>query len=349
MKAQMEKLVTKGMLMLPSAMRDTLLKVQPVEIAGNRLDEDVAALLVLLEKSGRPALDEIGRQSGVEAARRAFREAVRPASEVEPPRTVVTSDLTLAGAAGPLRARLYTPDRAPLPGPLLVYFHGGGYVVGDLESHDPYLRYVAAKSVTRVLSVEYRLAPEHPYPAAAEDAVAAYADAAARAEMLGADPARLAIGGDSAGGTLALVAALAGVTGPRPPAALWLINPAADKAEAYPSATLYASGFLLTQSLMDWFMDQYFPDKARMAEPMASPMRSDDLGRLPRTFVTAGRFDPLSDQVPALAEKLKAAGVPVEARMEPGLVHNFPQLIAFIPAARRATDSACEWLRFALG
>jgi acetyl esterase len=231
--------------------------------------------------------------------------------------------------AGDVPVRLYVPDGAQAPGPLLVYYHGGGWVQCSVATHDAGCRSLAHASGVRVLSVDYRLAPEHPYPAAVDDAIAAYAWAAGHAAELGADPARLAVGGDSAGGNLAAVVALAARDDDALPAAAFqlLIYPVCDVAEKSGSYATFREGFLLTEEGMDWYIAKYLPDPARRAEPQASPLRAADLSGLPPAFVATCLPDVLRDEGEAYAARLREAGVPV-ATQRFDQVHGFVNLTA---------------------
>src|SRR3954468_10692810 len=233
-----------------------------------------------------------------------------------------TRDVTLAGAAGPLTARLYVPDGAAAGGPLLVYYHGGGWVEGSAATHEPSCALLAHLAGVRVLSVDYRLAPEHPFPAAADDALAAYRDARARAEELGADPARLAVGGDSAGGNLAAVVALDLRGDAAAPAFQLLIYPGLDMTAKHPSRLHFADGFVLTEENMTWYEDQYVPDRSRRADPRISPLLAMDLAGLPPAYIATALADPLRDEGEDYAERLRAAGVTVALHRHPQ-VHGF--------------------------
>src|SRR4051794_2981938 len=247
---------------------------------------------------------------------------------------VATQQHTVAGAAGGLGARLYVPAGAPAPGPLLVYWHGGGWVEGSVATHEPSCRLLAHLAGVRILSVDYRLAPEHPFPAAVDDAVAAYRDAGARAADFGADPARLAVGGDSAGGNLAAVTALALRGDPAAPAFQLLIYPALDATGNHASRRLFADGFLLTADDIAWYQDQYVPDRERRTDPRVSPLLAPDLAGLPPAHVATALADPLRDEGERYAERLRAAGVRVAVQRHPQL-HGFFNLTAMrsaIPA-----------------
>jgi acetyl esterase len=255
---------------------------------------------------------------------------------LHPPLPLTVSDYAIPGAGGPIPARLYRPEGAATPGTLLVYFHGGGWVQGSIATHDPGCRLLAHLAGVPVLSVDYRLAPEHPYPAAADDAVAAYAWAAAEAEQLGVDPTRIAVGGDSAGGNLAAVVALAARDdGAVPDVAFQLlIYPAVDLAAKAPSVTTFAEGFLLTEAGMDWYVDKYVPDRARRSEARASPLRAADLSGLPPAYVGTCIPDPLRDEGEAYAAQLRQAGVPVTLQRH-DQIHGFFNTTA-LPSSRRA-------------
>jgi acetyl esterase len=252
------------------------------------------------------------------------------------PLTVRDHAIPGVGGGAPIPARLYVPDGAPAGGALLVYFHGGGWVQGSVATHDPACRLLAHLSGVRVLSVDYRLAPEHPYPAAADDAIAAYAWAASEGERLGIDPARIAVGGDSAGGNLAAVVALAARDDVALPAAAFqlLIYPAVDLAGKAESVTTFASGFLLTEAGMDWYVDKYVPDPGRREEPRASPLRAADLSGLPPAYVATCIPDPLRDEGEAYAARLREAGVAVTLQRHDQL-HGFVNTSA-IPSSGRA-------------
>ena len=242
-------------------------------------------------------------------------------------------------------ARLYIPDGAPAVGPLLVFFHGGGFVYGDLKSHEASCRYLADRAGVRVLSVDYRLAPEAPFPAAYDDAVAAFAWAHEHADVIGADPARIGVSGDSAGGNLAAGVALA--AGERCAFQL-LIYPTVDIATPTESKRLFSEGFYLTQSFMDVAQAAYIPADVDTSDPRVSPMYADvPDGVAPAFIVTAG-FDPLRDEGEAYARKLEDAGVKVELRRFPDQIHGFFNVIGAGRTARAAVDEIAAALRAGL-
>jgi acetyl esterase/lipase len=293
----------------------------PIRRDGLELDLDTQLLLRLLESRQPPPPAERTPEGSRADVRRSARIV---AGAPEPLHDVLAT--TVAGADARLAARLYVPDEAAGadPGPLVVFFHGGGWVVGDLDTHDAPCRLLARTSGARVLAVDYRLSPEHPFPAPVDDGLAAFRDAVARAEELGADPARVAVAGDSAGGHLAAVTALqAAADGGPAPAFQLLVYPAVDFVSELPSRTIFAEGFYLTKADMDWYELQFLGPEGDRHNPRVSPLRADDhAGVAPALVVTAG-FDPLRDEGEAYAATLRAAGVPALLRRHPGFVHGF--------------------------
>ncbi|HXQ89652.1 MAG TPA: alpha/beta hydrolase [Solirubrobacterales bacterium] len=328
----------------PRALR--LLFGRPVEIEGQRLAPDIQALLGMARLAGAESFTE---GVPVETARRNRLLEAEVVAERPRPEMARVEALEVDGPAGPLAARLYAPHGAAEPGPLLVYFHGGGWVIGDLDTHDGPCRFLAANSGARVLAIDYRLAPEHPFPAAAEDAHAAYAWARANAERVGADPARIAVGGDSAGANLAAVASLlARDAGLPPPAMQLLIYPVILADEEMPSRHAFGEGFLLSRPDMDFFEGHYLPAGTDRGDPRVSVLRAADLSGLPPTHLAIAGFDPLRDEGLAFAKRLEEAGVPVSLRLHPGLVHTFANLTAICPSARQAMLEAVGALRMGL-
>jgi acetyl esterase len=230
-----------------------------------------------------------------------------------------------------------------------VYLHGGGWVVCDLDTHDNVCRFLAREAGVLVLSVDYRLAPEHRFPAAVDDALAAFRFGAEHARDLGADPQALAIGGDSAGGNLAaVVSQLAVSDGERAPAFTLNIYPVTDLSEKRPSYRLFREGFLLTEAQMDWYRDHYLPDEAVALDPRASPLLAEDLSGLPPTYIATAGFDPLRDEGEAYGQRLREAGVPVALRRHPGLVHGFCNGVGSTRFGRAAMHEAAGALRVGL-
>lgn len=257
-----------------------------------------------------------------------------------------TRDLTIPGPASELPARLYTPQGAG-PHPLTVYFHGGGFVAYSIETHDSVCRELCAGANSAVLSVEYRLAPEHRFPAGVEDAYAALRWAAAHGEELGADPSRLAVAGDSAGASLAIACTLrARDEGGPPIRAQLLIYPAVDfvNTERYPSRRENGEGFFLTEERMRFFAQMYLADPGHGVHPHVSPLHAAQLHDLPPALVMTAEFDPLRDEGAAYAEALQAAGVRADHLPGPGMIHGFANMTAFSPAAAGLLDRAAAWL-----
>lgn len=251
--------------------------------------------------------------------------------------------VAVAGADGFLAARLYVP--AERIGPGLVYFHGGGLVAGDLDTHDALCRNLALGSGCRVLSVAYRLAPEHRFPAAVEDAIAASTDVIGRAAEFGIDPARVVLGGDSAGATLATLSA--GALGRRVALQL-LLCPVLDIEPGTESRRIFGQGYLLDAAMMARDLADYLPEGPALADPRLSPLRAADLVGMPRALIHTAEFDPLRDEGALYAEKLAAAGVAVEYRCHPGMIHHFYGLTGLVPAARSALAEIAAGLGKAL-
>lgn len=307
------------------------------------LDPAVRHLLDLLVVPGEPLLHELTPEQA-----RARSEGRPPLGLVpEPP--VPSSSHTVAGPAGEVPVRVYRP---PAGGPLavLVWFHGGGWVLGDLEGADPVCQQLASRVPAVVVSVDYRLAPEHPYPAAVEDAVAATGWAYEHAGELGGDPGRLAVGGDSAGGNLAAVVARRARDEAGPPIAFQLlVYPVTDCTASQPSYVENGEGFMLEAASMRWFFDHYLPDPARRREPDASPLLAPDLTGLPPAHVVTAEHDPLRDEGEAYAGRLAEAGVPVRLHRYEGMIHGFFAMGKVLAPGGTAVEEAAAALRGALG
>ena len=258
-------------------------------------------------------------------------------------------DVKIPGPGGEIPVRIYTPDIAK-PAPALIYFHGGGWVLGDLESHDHVCRSLANRVPCVVLSVDYRLAPEAKFPAAVEDSMAATEWIAAHASELGIDAGRIAIGGDSAGGNLATVVARLARDrkGPRLIYQL-LIYPGTDMRMDWPSVEENADGPLLTKPAMIWFLAQYLRGEEDKLDPLASPLLAADLGGLPPAFVLTAECDPIRDEGEAYAERLRTAGVAVEVKRYPGMPHGFFSFGGALTVGKVAFGDAVGGLRGAFG
>jgi acetyl esterase len=271
---------------------------------------------------------------------------VNPAFPKHPVHEV--ADRTIPGPAGDIPVRVYRPSAAPGL-PLLLWFHGGGWVTGNLDTHDQVCRLLCDEVGAAVVSVDYRLAPEAKFPAAADDCTAAYAWALAHASEIGVDPGRVAIGGDSAGGNLAAVVALdARGRGLPQPALQLLVYPVTDHDLESPSMVENATGYFLEADGMRWFYGHYARTSADYDDVRFSPMRAADHSGLARAVVVTAEYDPLRDQGEAYGAKLQAAGVPTEVVRADGLIHGFFGMHAFMPPGKQAWDVSVAALRDAL-
>jgi acetyl esterase len=261
---------------------------------------------------------------------------------------MATADSSVPGPAGPIPVRVYEPAGSSAGGPTIVWYHGGGWVIGDLVAADPTCRRLAAASGMRLVSVDYRLAPEHRYPAAADDAYAALE--AVTSGALGGPASWLAVGGDSAGGNLAAVVShMAKDRGGRIPDFQLLVYPCTDLLADNPSLRDNGEGYLLTTAMMTWFQDHYI-DKPQLGDAYASPSRASSLVGLPPAHVITAEFDPLRDEGEGYAKQLADAGVAVGSVRYDGQIHGFfgsPEL--FGPTGQRAVDDAGAVLRAAAG
>lgn len=261
-------------------------------------------------------------------------------------------DRSIPGPQGEIPVRIYTPATgAAGDGPLgvLVFFHGSGFVIFDLDTHDHECRMLANLGRVVVVSVDYRLAPEHKFPAAVTDARAALHWVVDHAEGLGADPARLAVGGDSAGGNLAaVVAQVARDEGGPPIAFQLLVYPVTDLRGGHASRVENGKGYLLTTEVMQWFEEQYLNDDTDRTDPRASPLLAASFAGLPRALVITAEYDPLRDEGDEYAQRLQADGVEVAHHRYDGAVHGFFQLSATTDIGRRAVEEAGAALRTAL-
>jgi len=320
--------VLRAVFALPRPLR-RLLAGRPVELDGQQLALEPQLLLRLLRGTGQ---DELWTGS-VAASRAALEEGAQLVGSASVP--VERLALTLPGPAGELAARLYTPESLPPGSALLLYFHGGGFVMGSLDTHDSLCAYLAHEARVRVLSVDYRLAPEHPFPAAVDDAFAAYDHIERMAESLGADPHAIAVGGDSSGANLAAVVAASPT---RNPAFALLLFPRVEFTMRRRSHELFRTGFLLTVRSMENFERLYLRPE-QQSDPRASVLLTDDLSGFPPTYLGIGGFDPLRDEGEAFATRLAEAGVPVELSRQQGLIHGYA---AFFPLGGRFREGAAD-------
>ncbi|HEX6818694.1 MAG TPA: alpha/beta hydrolase [Ktedonobacterales bacterium] len=254
-------------------------------------------------------------------------------------------DRRIPGPGGEIPVRMYTPQGGA-PFPLLVFFHGGGWVVGDIETHDGLCRSLANGAGCVVVSVDYHLAPEHPFPAAPQDCYAATQWAAANADSLQADSTRIAVGGDSAGGNLAAVVALMARDqgGPRLDFQL-LIYPALDARMQTPSIDENAEGYMLTKQSMIWYRGHYLQHSGDILNPLASPLLAENLRGLPPALIITAEFDPLRDEGEMYAERLQAAGVSVTHTRYHGMIHGFVSLSSLLDQGKTALAEICQALR----
>jgi len=274
--------------------------------------------------------------------------AQRAGLDAGAPKDLDVRDLTVDGGAGPLKARLYTPKDAPATTGGLVYFHGGGFVIGDLETHDDFMRRLAAASGVRVLAVDYRLAPEHPFPAAHDDALAATKWVFDHAAKIGVDPARIAVGGCSAGGNLAAGMALELRGDPKRRLAFQLLlYPATAMEQDTQSRKDLATGYVLTAEVMTWFAS-HFAAIGHADARRAEPAHVEDLSGLPPALVVTAGFDPLKDEGKLYAERMAAAGVKSEHIEYPAFVHDFFIMASVSPPVIAAIEETAAKLKAAL-
>jgi acetyl esterase len=308
------------------------------------LDPDAAAVFTAFQEAGRPPFETV---SPTEARELYLKGSV--VTRPEPPELESIKPLTIPSPAGPIPARIYTPTslrKADGLAPCLVFFHGGGWVIGDLDSHDVVCRKLADAGQLIVISVDYRLAPEHKFPAAVDDAIAATAWISGHAQQLGIDASRLMVGGDSAGGNLAAVVAISARDGNGPEiAGQVLIYPATDFAMTHPSHREPETSLLLTHSVIKWFRDHYLNSATDAHDWRASPARATTLVGLPPAYVLTAGADPLRDEGDEYAQRLKEAGVAVTYRHFPGQFHGFFTMGKLLQQANVAASEIGVWLK----
>lgn len=307
-----------------------------------RLDPQARVLLERAAGSGYPPLHTVPAAE----ARRLYR-AMRVPLQPPPPDVDEVSDLAFPGPAGPVAARLYRGRGAPKSAPVAVFFHGGGWTYGDLETHDVPCRTLANFARCAVLSVDYRMGPEHKFPAALEDCLAAVRWVAAQGAGPGLDAARIAVAGDSAGGNLAAAAALALRDEGLRLAQQVLVYPALDMRASAPSHFEFALGYLLEREGILWCRANYLRDEADVLDWRASPLLAPDLAGLAPAYVVTAGFDPLRDEGAAYAERLEASGVSVTYECFEGMVHGFITMGAALAAANHALYRIGHALRIA--
>jgi acetyl esterase len=308
------------------------------------LDPDAAAVFKAFQEAGRPAYETL-----TPAEARAFYLAGRIVTNPEPPELRSVTPLAIPSPAGSIPARVYTPIKLRAKdgrAPCLVFFHGGGWVIGDLDSHDVACRKLAHEGELIVISVDYRLAPEHKFPAAIDDAIAATKWIAGNAKALGIDADRLMVGGDSAGGNLAAVVSISARDGNGPAiAGQVLIYPATDFAMTHSSHKEPETSILLTHTVIRWFQNHYLTSPSDGEDWRASPARAETLKGLPPAYVLTAGADPLRDEGDEYAERLKAAGVAVTYRHFPGQFHGFFTMGKLLQKANIAATEIGSWLK----
>jgi acetyl esterase len=321
---------------------------KPPTVDGQTLSTETHALLTLARWSGSDGF--FAGQSVAEARAQSRYEA--SVGDRRPPIPMAeVRGLDIPGPGGPIPSRLYVPA-LPAPAaaaPLLVYYHGGGWVLGDLDMYEGVCRLLASASGCKVLSVAYRLAPEHPFPQPLEDAFAAFEWAAANAEALGVDPKRIGVGGDSAGGNMAAVVSRMAVDGGGAvPAMQLLFYPVTDSIEDTRSRLLFSEGFILTKADMEKFEAAYLPPGIDASDQRISILQCPDLHGLPTAYVATAGFDPLRDEGEAYALRMRECGVRVALRRHPGLIHTFVNQTAVNATALGAMLEAAGALRLGL-
>jgi len=308
------------------------------------LDPQADALLKQMEADGVPDISEMSVPQARMFLENTFAEMVpdpEPMAEVK--------DFTVSAPTGRLPVRLYKPEGSRSTPPLVIFFHGGGWVIGSIESHDATCRALASASGCAVASVEYRLAPESGFPAAPKDCYAATRWLVENAAELGVDGESVAVAGDSAGGTLAAVVSLMARDrgGPKISCQV-LIYPAVDFTGNYPSKEENAEGYFLTTRAMRWFTEHYLPSESEAKEAMASPLLADDHSGLPPAIIVTAGFDPLRDEGEAYANKLHEVEVEVKQSRYDGMIHGFVSMIGALDKAQESIDEMGRELRATL-
>jgi acetyl esterase len=308
------------------------------------LDPDAAAVFKAFQEAGRPPYE-----SGTPVQARELYLKARLLTNPEPPDMKSVQPLSIPSPTGSIPARLYTPLKLRQTNglaPCLVFFHGGGWVIGNLDSHDVVCHKLADEGQLIVIAVDYRLAPEHKFPAAVNDAIAATKWIAANAKQLGIDAARLTVGGDSAGGNLAAVVAISARDDNGPAiAGQVLIYPATDFTMTHPSHREPETSVLLTHSVIRWFRDHYLNGASDIDDWRASPARIRTMAGLPPAYVLTAGADPLRDEGEEYATRLKEAGVPVTYRTFPGQFHGFFTMGKLLQQANLAAADIGAWLK----
>ena len=305
------------------------------------LDPQCAAIIEAAAAAGGAPFDQqdpVAARLAYNAGSAAFRHST------EPLESVTDRSFSAPGGAVPVRIYRSKPEHG-VALPVVVFYHGGGWTIGDLDSHDHMCRHLAVGAHACVVSVDYRLSPEHKFPAAYEDCIATVQWIVDNADELGVDSKRIALAGDSAGGNLAATTAIAlrDMDGPKVSAQI-LMYPAVDFTADNTSIRENGSGYLLTRGALERFANFYLPNRAARSDPRASPQLRSNHANLPHTFIQTAEFDPLRDEGRRYAETLMAAGTAVEYKCYPGMIHGFARMCTRVDAAIAALDDACGWL-----
>lgn len=337
-----ERATTRAVLSLPRRLLRVLAGPPRRTEEGFEMDLQMQVLLRMVAALRIPPM-----HAGTVEQARATMDRAAPTLDFEPRAGVSVRNTTVQGAAGPLRARVYTPLslRGAAAAAGLVYFHGGGWVVGSLDSHDRVCRVLADEAGVVLVAVDYRLAPEHPFPAAADDAIAAARAILADAGAFGIDPARLAVAGDSAGGNLSAVVAQALRDDARRPVLQVLVYPGTDMTRSMRSHGQFRDSYFLSKDASDWYLERYMGKSGAERDPRASPLFASDLSRLPPALVITAGFDPLRDEGRAYADKMAAAGVTVEHVCVEGMPHGFLTLGGALTEAARIVHLVADRVR----
>jgi acetyl esterase len=331
-----------GLLSLPRFALRRLVGDEKV-VDGNTLDLQAQLLMKLAPIAGKKPHEH----GSVATARKVLDASARVLAPLTPPMARTLETFVRSGEHDvPLRVYVPRALATAKSAPALVYYHGGGFVLGSIDSHDGVCRALAHETPCIVVSVDYRLAPEHKFPAGVEDAIAAFRWVHENARSLNVDPDRLAVGGDSAGGNLAAVVSNVqkDAGGPHPAFQL-LVYPATDLAREMPSHHTFAEGYLLDYATTGWFLDHYVRSSADIDDPRGSPLRAKDLRGVPRAMVITAGFDPLRDEGEAYARKLEAAGVSVMHRRDGGMFHGYFSTSGGLTVSKQALAAAVEALR----
>lgn len=347
MSANIERFLLKNVLSrLPPRLLVTLSGGKPVTVAGRTLHP--LFQFMMFANRAKPGMEILSPTR----ARAAYTQVIAIADADELPMARIREDRVAVGG-GHIRVRTYTPPGIGAADgvltPAIVYFHGGGHVVGDIDNYDRTVRYIATQAGCRLVNVDYRCAPEHKFPTAAEDAIAAFRWVQDSAAQLGIDATRVAVMGDSAGGNLSAVVAMAARDRAfAPPKVQCLVYPVVDLRLVSESITTLGAGFGLTKPLIQWFANHYVRDAADRENVLASPLLAASHANLAPAIVTVAGFDPLHDEGVAYAEKLRAAGVPVTLVRHNDLTHAWVTMTGAVPPAQAAMDETCTRVREAL-